>query len=150
MNKVFGFSYEDPIYTSPDEYFYFRRSSTEKATDIRGYDYLFNMESLYNKNGSQAKDLDAVYDYENSNLKISYLGSEVYKKDLDIFAKDLVNKYGMQRGENPLPDDEMILTEENDRIKVKIVFQNISGSLNNVSGNFSGKGFDFYLLVKVK
>ncbi|GAA0719688.1 DUF4153 domain-containing protein [Clostridium malenominatum] len=150
MNKVFGFSYEDPIYTSPDRYFYFTKISKEKGMDVRGYDYFFDMASMYNKNTSEAKDVDAVYDYDSSTLKISHLGSEVYKKDLEGFIKNLISKYGSGERENMIPEEEMTFLEENDRVKVKIVFQHISGSKNNSSGEINGKGFDFYLLVKIK
>lgn len=151
MEKVFGFSYESPFNESPNEYFYITSTkSLQGALDIKGYDYLFDMDSLYNRNTSESKDLDASYYHESSTIKITYLGNEIYKKDLDEFVKNLISKYGTSDKENIVPEEEMIFTEENDKIKVKVVFQHISGSKNNSTGEINSKGFDFYLLVKIK
>lgn len=149
INKVFGFTYESPIYQS-NEYFYFRRKLVDKGLDVKDYDYFFDMASLYNKDASQVRDIDANYVHETSTLTITYLGNEIYKKSLDSFVQNILDKYGIQNGENPLSDEEMTLVEENDKIKVKIVFQNISGSKNNSTGEINHKSIDFYLLVKVK
>ncbi|MEW9096974.1 MAG: DUF4153 domain-containing protein [Clostridiaceae bacterium] len=149
MEEIFGFSYESPFSESPNQYFYITRSP-QGALDIKGYDYIFDMDNLYNRNTSESKDLDAIYDYESSTIKITYLGNEIYKKDLDEFVKNLISKYGTSDKENIAPEEEMNFIEENDKIKVKVVFQHISGSKNNSTGEINGKGFDFYLLVKIK
>ena len=103
-----------------------------------------------NKRPSENKDLDVSYDYETSIIKVTYLGNELYRKDFTDFAKGLINKYGIQNGENTIPNNEMTLIDENDKVKVKIVFQNISGSRSSFDDRLDSKGFDFYVLVKVK
>lgn len=153
MNKVFGFAPEYPNYESPDSYFYFSRNSSENALEIRGYDYLFDARHLMDQStaSANANQLSAVYDYVNSKIKINYMGNELYAKDLSFFAKGLVDKYGtaVQR-ENNIPNNEMTFEDENDKIKVKFIFQNISGRKDNSSGNIDNKGFDFYIMVKIK
>lgn len=54
-------------------------------------------------------------------------------KVLLIFLRkiNLIDKYGMLSKENALSPDEMTLTEENEKVKVKFIFLNISGNKND-------------------
>ncbi|WP_315115267.1 DUF4153 domain-containing protein [uncultured Clostridium sp.] len=149
MDKVFGFSYEGPFNESPDQYFYIR-SRSQGVLDIKGYDYIFDMNGLYDRDILSFKDIDAIYDLGSSTIKMTYLGNEIYKKNLEDFANNLVSKYNTSDKEIRVPENEMAFIEENDKIKVKIVFQHISGSKNDSIGEINSKGFEFYLLVKVK
>lgn len=151
MNKVFGFSYENPINNANGEFFYYRRNPEETVVDIKDYDYFINMRSYMNDGSSKESDLAATFDYQSYSLKISYSGKNLYEKDLASFTKDLINKHGAtSTGETILPGDEMTIVDENDQLKVKIIFQVVSGSKLNSSDNIEKSETEFYLLVKIK
>jgi len=150
MKDVLGFPFEYSITSPVGEYFNFSISQSEKSIDIKGYDYLFDMRSLYNNESGVKNALKVSYDYASSDVKIFYEGKKIYTKDLSSFTESLINKYGNQPRTNELPAEAMTLIEENEKIKVKIIFLNISGNRYESNENLGDKGLDFYLLVKVK
>ena len=90
------------------------------------------------------------FDYESSTLKITQDGKEIYKRDLQDFANILIDKYGINQEQKGISSEEMSFKDENDKVKIKIQFSNISGNKNTSSGKIESKNFEFYLLVKVK
>lgn len=157
MNNVLGFSYENPIYESPYGRFYYMRNLSEGSLDISGYDNLFDMRIMTEgKKVASNSPLDASYDPASSIAKISYNGKNIYSKDLNTFLEDMIKKHGIQpevyriSEENTLPADEMTFSDENENVKVKFVFLNVSGSKNQNTGTIEDKGLDFYILVKLK
>jgi hypothetical protein len=150
MNKVFGFSYESSNYDSPDNYFVFKRSDSGKAIDIQGYDYLFGRNMLYDGGKSTIDDLTVAYNYNSSSVKISYEGKEIYSKDFEAFIEQLIYKHGSGTKEGVLPAEELTITEENDKVKVKFIILSLSGMRDNTSGHLNSKEIDYYLLVKIK
>lgn len=150
MNNLFGFSFVPQNYGSYIGYFNFISNQSEKSIDITGYDYLFDMRSLENGKSTSVSPLSASYNYETSVIKIIYKGNEIYTKNLSSFAKNLIDKYGMLSKENALSPDEMTLTEENEKVKVKFIFLNISGNKNDSNREINAKEINFYMLVKIK
>lgn len=150
MDKVFGFPLEYPSYGSPDGYFNFMRDQSNKTIDIIGYDYLIDMRSINAGARDSNTSLNVTYDYQSAIIKINYDKKEVYNKNLNSFARTLTDKYGTVSKTDVLSPEEMTLVEENQTIKVKIIFLNVSGSKNQTTDNVDSKGMDFYLLVKIK
>jgi hypothetical protein len=148
MNKVFGFPHQSYDYESNNGYFYYMRNQSEKVVDISGYDYLIDNRSLYENNPSNT--INAVYDQQSAILKLTYKGTEVYSKDLKLFANQLNEKYGISSKENTLPSEEMTLYDENNTVKVKILIMNISGEKPTNTDKLQIHGIDFYLLIKIK
>lgn len=149
MSKVFGFALEQYDYRTPNGYFYYMRSEDERTVNISGYDYLIDNRNLYNNNSS-SDTITAAYDHESSIFKLKYKGNEVYSKDIKLFIGKLNDKYGIGESNNILPPEEMTLYDENDRVKVKIVFISISGNKLPADGKIQINGIDFYILVKIK
>lgn len=150
MEKIFGFTYESPKYYSPEGFFNLTRNNRESAIDINKYDYLFDTRNLYKTDITTDNIIDAVYDYETAVVRIRYKGDMVYEKDLNLFARELVDKYKETSRENMIPSEQMTLIEENEKIKVKFVFIHISGSRDVSTGNTKVNGLEYYMLVKVK
>lgn len=150
MDKVFGFPYSNSEYGAPEGYYYFTRSQTERVVDINGYDYLFDARNLYNVNGAADSIIGAVYQPEANIISINYKGNKIYEKDLKLFVKGLVDKYGSNAKGSDLSPEEMTFVEENEKIKIKFLFMSISGSKDMSTGNTQANGLDFYMLVKVK
>lgn len=150
MNKVLGFSFVTPNYGAPEGYFTFIVKQPENAVDIRGYDYLFDTRTINSGTNASNSPLTASYNYETSVIKVSYKGIEVYNKDLNSFIKNLIEKHGMYSPKNPLSSNEMTLVEENEKVKVKFIFLNISGNTNPSTQGIEAKEVEFYMLVKIK
>lgn len=148
MDRVFGFAYATPEYSTPGGYFFFSSDNSKTAVDIRGYDYLFDTRNLYNV--TAGNEVDARYNPESSNISITYSGKKMFDKDLNLYVKDLVQKYGAVSKGNTIPSDEMIFMDENETVKVKIIFMNISASMDAQIQGIKVNGLDFYMLVKIK
>lgn len=146
MQDVFGFPYEYPIseYTGQN-YFYIQKS--QKALNVTGYDYLFDMRSM---NNTQDVQLASKYDYETGELKLVSSGKIIYEKNINTIAREIINNHSSNTKETILSEDEMTVSDENDKVKIKIVFSSISGNRDVSNQNFDAKGNDFYFLVKLK
>ena len=66
------------------------------------------------------------------------------------FANKLIDKYGINQKEKSISSEEMSFEDENDKVKIKIQFSNISGNKNTSSGKIESKNFEFYVVVKLK
>ncbi|MCB2296034.1 DUF4153 domain-containing protein [Clostridium algoriphilum] len=148
-NKVFGFS-DTQSNSSTSKSFNFMRKLSDKNIDIKGYDYLIDMKNINIAQSISNSDLDVSYDYESKTIKINYGNKEVYRKSLNSFVKTLADKYTDSSKVDGLPIEEMTFVDENKKIKVKIVFINISGNRNQETQNVDINDIDLYLLVKVK
>lgn len=146
MQGVLGFSYEYPMseYTGQN-YFYIQ--SSQKALNVQGYDYLFDMRSM---NNTQDVKLASKYDYETGELKLISSGKTIYQKNINTISKEIINNHSSDTKETVLTEQEMTVSDENDKVKVKIVFSSISGNRDVSNQNFDAKGNDFYFLVKLK
>ncbi|MCM8819686.1 MAG: DUF4153 domain-containing protein, partial [Candidatus Omnitrophica bacterium] len=136
----------------PIEFFTFQRHPTNyRAIDITGYRYLIDMRNIYNN--TRKSGYYSIYDIDNSILKVFKDGEEVYSTDLDEFAKKLVEKYKDSGQEFiSLPSEELSFTDENEKIKIKIQFNNINIQKDILTqkplDKIFSKGYDFYLLIK--
>lgn len=161
MEKVFGFPYisEFPHEQPPDDTFHLVNSQAESALDIRGYDFLFNSMHLYDEwSADSTGTIDTKYDRQSSIVRVYHQGTLLYQKNLNLFTKELFDKYidterekylSSER-EKYLSPEEITLVEENEKVKVKIVFLNIMGSEKIATGDIKLEGGEFYLLVKLK
>jgi len=148
MEEVFGFPYEEPELSSPEDFFFLARNEAEVgAVDIKEYDYMFDAGILYYDRTAD-HELKADFDEESGILRINKQGTLLYEKDLTSFVKDLLAKHGGQK--DNLPVEEMTLIDENDKIKVKLSFKSIQGNQDAVTGKITLNGFEGYLFVKIK
>lgn len=152
-NSVLGFPLEDTSYASPERFFTFIRNESQTPMDIKEYDYLIDITNL--NNNKYKKDignipLNVVYTNESNSIKIKYAGKEIYKKDLSYFIKDLADKYETLSAPDSIPSEDMILIDENEKIKVKFIFSHISGTQNQSTKPINVNELNFYLLIKIK
>ncbi|EJO5347598.1 DUF4153 domain-containing protein [Clostridium botulinum] len=150
-NSVLGFSLEDTSYSSPERFFAFIRNESQTPINIKEYEYLINITNFNNnkyKKDIENIPLDVVYTNESNSIKIKYNGKEIYKKDLNYFIKKLADKYETPSASHSIPYEDMILIDQNERIKVKFVFSHISGT-ENESSKLIINELNFYLFVKI-
>ncbi|NFA60783.1 DUF4153 domain-containing protein [Clostridium sporogenes] len=152
-NSVLGFPLEDDSYASPEIFFTLIKDKSQTPIDIKEYDYLIDITNLNNnkyKKDIENIPLNAVYTNESNSIKINYAGKEIYKKDLSYFIKNLTDKYETPSSQNLISSKDMILIDENEKIKVKFVFSHISGTENQSTKSINVNELNFYLLIKIK
>jgi hypothetical protein len=149
IEKVLGVKYTDEYSEGNNGYFFFNSISDSEPMDVRGYDYLFDLRNTGPRN-SENKSLNISFDYESGILKITQNGKDIYKRDLQDFASKLMDKYGINQSNQNIAQEEMSFEDENNKVKIKIQFLNISGNKNILNGKVESKNFQFYVLVKVK
>lgn len=149
MKDILGFQYENTINYNSNSYFYFQRN-TDGGLDIKDYDYLFDGRQFNNKNTSN--NVYITYDYDSALLKVFYNNKEAYSTDFTKFSDALIKNHGipMDNGkENVLPAEDMTLYGDSENLKIKVVFLSISGNAYSEQG-INPKGYEFYVLVKIK
>jgi hypothetical protein len=150
MEEVFGFPYKEPDPTHSQDFFFFARDEAEEgAVDIKEYDYMFDTEMLYYDMIAD-NDLDAGFDEESGILRIINRGDLLYEKDLNLYVKDLLERQSTAERNDILTSEEAVFIDENEKIKVKIIFKSIQGSRDAVTDSILLRGFDGYLFVKIK
>lgn len=150
MEEVLGVKYHSGYnYPSENMNFYFNIDNNAQAIDIKGYDYLFDLTNI-NQIDQKDDGLSVNYDYNSSVLKINQNGEVVYSKDLVEFVEKLLEKYDVNEKNESIPLKDMILIDENDKIKVKILFLYVSGGINKLTGEIEFPQFHFNVFVKVK
>ena len=149
MEKVLGVKYSEENYQNDYEYYYFNSIGSSEPIDISGYDYLF-----YSRNdGQQSIESTALgmkFDNESSILKITKGKNNIYERDLTDFADKLIDSYGTNQNDQNLSVEKMSFEDENDKVKIKIQFLNLSGSKNTSRDKMESKNFEFYVVVKIK
>ena len=148
MEKVLGVKYSEENYQNNDGYFFFNSTGAIDPIDIKGYDYLFV--SRYGQPIQNSAPFNINFDYESGELKITQDGKDIYKRDLMDFANKLMDKYGINQKEQNISSQEMSFEDENNEVKIKIQFSNISGNKNTSSGKIESKNFNFYVVVQLK
>lgn len=148
MEKVLGVKYTDEYYTENNGYFYFNSAGALKPIDIKGYDYLFDSRNN-GQQGTTNADFSIDFNYESNILKITQNGKDIYERDLQDFTNKLMDKYGISQEQKGISSEEMSFEDENSKVKIKILFSNISGNKNTSSGKIESKS-EFYVVVKLK
>ncbi|MGK0469116.1 DUF4153 domain-containing protein [Clostridium sp.] len=152
MERTLGVKYNEENYQRDYEYYYFNSFGSSEPIDISGYDYLF----VSRNNRPQTpenKTFGVNFDNESSTLKITKDKKDIYERDLMDFASELIDKHGNnQNSENDqsLTQEEMSFEDGNDKVKIKIIFSNISVDMNTSNDKFQSNNFEFYILVKLK
>lgn len=146
MPNTFGFAYTeyDP-YAHNDQYFSYYTHKNSLPIEITGYDYMFDfriMQSSINHNN-----IKVDYNYGTGKVKIALDNNAVYSLDLVTLVEKLHSKYP---DEHSLTQEDLIFDDENQIIKVKLIFSNISASRTNLDNTIKYNGGDFILLLKLK
>lgn len=149
IESKLGIKYSGEYHGNNYEYFSFNSGGSSELIDIRGYDYF----SGTRNNGKEmpiSKSLSINIDYDSSVLKVTESGKDIYEVDFQVFTEKLIDMYGFNQVGKNFPQEEMSFEDENDNVKIKILFNYISGNKNSLNGKMESKNFDFNVLLKVK
>jgi hypothetical protein len=111
---------------------------------------MFDARSLYGEGQPPENGLGVLYDQDSQAVKILYNRDMIYSMDLNPYIKELAAKYGKAEKQTYLPADVLMLTGENDKVRVKIVFNSISGTISLTGLNPKAQAVDFYVLVSLR
>ena len=149
LERVLGVKYSEDYNSGSNGYFYFNSLGAIKPIDIKGYDYFFDSRNNVPQKTNNT-DFSIDYDYDSNVLKLNQDEKEIYKRNLQDFTNQLVDKYGVNQDQKNIPLEEMSFEDENSKVKIKIQFSNISGNKNASNGEIESKNFEFYVFVKIK
>lgn len=149
MNKVFGFSFSYEENKGEEEYFYYDTHGRSSGVEIKGYDYLVNVENGKG-NIDVDKSLKVDYNIEKGKFKLLYDGSTIYEKDLDEYVEEIYDKYKdlASKGSSSIDLKNMIFVDENEKVEVKFIFRFVGGVKHGEKVEINDRSF--YVLVKMK
>ncbi|NPV91944.1 MAG: DUF4153 domain-containing protein [Firmicutes bacterium] len=147
---LFGFTYAGyPRSTGKQSYFTYSSDGAVSPIDISGYSYLILVRSYSTPSTYSSDNLDVLYDGNLKEIKVNLAGSEVYKRSAYDLAKQLIDKFGVGYS-SKIDYREMTLYEENEKVRVKYVFQNIHGYRDDSTGAVEVMSLEFLILVSPK
>lgn len=142
------FNFELYDYYNDLEYFYFS-SEAGNAVDISGYDFLISLSRGEEDNNVQFGDgYVAEYSIDDEAIEVYKDREKVYSFDAKGFAKALYEKYGQDMSQ--LPMDDMTIEDENGSIKIRIVFNGLSGTVGTDGEITEMQSADCSIYVMVK
>lgn len=146
ITETLGIKPEDEYYINNG--FFFFKSKGYSSIDIKGYDYLIDSRNMEPPTPNSS--FSSTYDYRTNTIKIFQGTKEIYSKGLNQFTLGLIDKYGMGEKNQAIEQNEMTFEDENELIKVKIQFLQISGVKNSSTDEIQNQGSDFIVIIKVK
>ncbi len=150
MQGLFGFSYSpENRYGMSDGYFYYSREYNRGVIDILGYDYLVPL-STWEKNEIIIEDLSIMHLSSRNQLVIKKADTIIFEQDITEFVEELYNSNTLnnESKENNLDIEKLTFYKENDELKLKIIFNNVSGKYNN--NKITIESLDYSLLIGFK
>lgn len=126
-----------------NKFFSFYSSKPNSILDIKDYDFMLNFSGSLNNNEINIEDSNNKFSIKllNNNLFIYQNNIKISESDINKFINTLKEKYVVNNKYNLNPE-ELAITYEDNKVKLKIYFNNLSGNtennqikLNHVSGN---------------
>ncbi|MDR7870826.1 MAG: DUF4153 domain-containing protein [Tissierellaceae bacterium] len=148
MEDVFGFKYEPNVWGIPtnERYFYYGLNLMDKPIDIKGYEHYIQVAS-WNNDEIVLEDLKIIKNMDSFILSIERNDGTLISINTNEVALEIISKFGFDLDyekdqKNP---DEMSYETQQDGVKVKIVFTNISGA--KIEENVELKNLEYILLI---
>jgi hypothetical protein len=141
MQTVFGFSKTGQFQT----YFNHKMKEQNNILDLSGFDYYVEVVS---KDVTIQKDempISVSYTGNSGEVQIMKMGQVIYTGNISDIAMKIHQDH---KENNFLKNEDMMVTEQNENVKVVYVIKNISGINENETGTI--KSVTFSLLIKLK
>lgn len=148
MEAVFGFKYEPNIWGVPsnEKYFYYGLEIHDAPIDIEGYQYYIQI-APWNDKDIEFGDLTIAKRRDDFILSIDRNQEVILTIDTRDIALDIVNNLEGDIDENKnqrSPEEMSYEIQEND-IKIKMIFTNLSGAV--IDGSVEIKNNEYILLI---
>ncbi|MGB4028930.1 MAG: hypothetical protein WBL03_01885 [bacterium] len=140
MEEVFGF---DLTYGSWGQYFRHHLDGEPRLLAVADYDYYLPLFAGWH-DGMEVKEGELAISYTYPVLKIEREGQTIYERDLEEVALGI---HAAHEGEVVLDKEDMALVEENEQVRVMLLFQHIDG--REEEGLLQIEWMELAVLVKV-
>lgn len=148
MEKVFGFNYIPNIWGSPleERYFYYATDLHDKPIDIAGYEHYIQIGSWSDR--VEIGDLIIIKDRDSYSLSIQKNQEIIIEMDIKDIAQEIIGdiETELEYEKGQINPDDMDYEIEEDYIKLKIIFTNISGVESD--NNIDYSSIEYIVLVK--
>lgn len=148
MKNILGFDLRDGGgFDRNREYFGHYWNAKKALVDIKEFDYFTECTSYEVENPLQINEDYTILYENNEELVIKYREKTIYNKNLKQIARDIHEK---NRGQDNPSEDEISFYDENQMVKVYIIFKDINGFENLSRDEIEIEGINYYVFVKVK
>ena len=146
MREVFGFEHMD-YYDNLGAYnkYVYMTLKDEYILNQGDYDSFTDF-SKFNSGTMEDGDLQIHYDWSMGNLTILKSYKLIYEADLSKIGLDLYEKLGDRESFYGLDVEDLTYVDENEDIRIKILFDNIDLNIDNKS--LDGVGFKLFFNLK--
>lgn len=112
---------------------YYVQNNSLNKIDIQGYDWYIS--DFYNPSSINEKEYQFIIDKSGKSFKVSENGQTLADISLDEFFSKIRTNEGLNSSSNSLPNEEMQLKFENELVKVKVIFSNITFEKDEIITN---------------
>ncbi|GAB6087083.1 hypothetical protein JCM11672_23550 [Alkaliphilus crotonatoxidans] len=148
MDRLMGFPYEDSYgYVNDRKYYSYRLETDPDILTVRDYDYLISFQYFGGEKNSSSQEGELRYDYSNDRLKVLNIENVIYEKDLTEIVDEI---HRQNLGNVVLSRDKMSYWDENERVKVELLFKEIGIVQNQSSETWKIDHVSFHLFIKMK
>ncbi|MBP2643802.1 MAG: hypothetical protein H6Q67_1689 [Firmicutes bacterium] len=141
MKTVFGFSETG----RSEKYFNLSRKKQTNLVDISGFDYFVEVSVTNEMIQNSNIPISISYTEKDGEVKIMKMGQLIYEGNINDVAMRI---YSNNKTNTSLQNDEMMVTDQNENVKVVYVVKRISGIEENAV--ISVRSAEFSLLIKLK
>lgn len=153
MDNLLGFTFNPDIYGGyrNEEYFNYYLDPMEIALDIKDYDYYAHVATWSNKS-IKLSDMELIYDEKDNLLKLLESETILFEEDINSIVLSIHNKLkdNRENDKQGVKLEDMIVDKTYGNIKVKIIFNNISGRQPYDSDKVQIDGTEFIILIDKK
>ncbi|NLC03864.1 MAG: DUF4153 domain-containing protein [Tissierellia bacterium] len=153
MQDILGFAFKPDIYGGyiSEDYFNYYLDPYEISLDIEAYDYYVYMATWSNRS-SKISDLELIYEEKNNSLKLFKGEILLFEEDIKSLVLTLHNKLkdNIDNQKEGVKLEDMIIQKDYESVKIKIIFNNISGRNPYENNKISLDGAEFIILIDIK
>lgn len=145
IQEVFGFEINKNDLKHHDFKSYFNYEFlNNRMIKVAGYDYFVNISHSDINKTIPGEDLKVSYSTETNIFTITVKGAEIYSRKVYDLITPLINE------DTASKQDGLTSLDEDKRLKVFYVFNNVSGQKNPISEEIEINYLDFYVFIKLK
>lgn len=153
MEEVFGFPYEPHLerYVNEREYFYINSNISEEIINIKDYDYYFNIDTWETQNFNID---NSVVNYNSSKNILSIKEKNNILKEIDLKERvqDIYDNLTEEEKESEFIEnmDHLKYEIKEENLNLMLLFNNMSGRLDESGGIKDLDGIGLYVFIKTK
>lgn len=149
MKDLFGFDmkYDYVRNTGGLEYFGYNLDTFNSLVEIKDYDYFKEVDTYpgYNRK-EEIGDYTIDFNIIDKEIVIKEKDNTIYSKDIE----EIVEKIHKNNNQRDPSTEEMTFVDENENVKIKIIFRHINGHKNRSTGKVTVENLEFYSFIKFK